>query len=99
MQHVGILQTTTPGVDIDDGHDEEGDACWQRQANVARKTWARRGKLHTDTTPWTRPARGPRPSARGLPTPVSRIRAGNHGRMGSSACAGILGHVHTASIA
>jgi hypothetical protein len=28
--------------------------------------------LHTDTNPWTHPARGPRPSLRGLPTPVSQ---------------------------
>jgi len=72
MQHVGVLQTTSAGVDMDDGHDEEGDACWQRQANGVRQTWARHGKLHTDTNPWTHPARGPRPSLRGLPTPVSQ---------------------------
>ena len=68
FEHVSMLETTA---DVDEPSLEESERSWMRQATAIRARWAKRGLWHCDTNPWTDPPSGPRPSLRGLPTPVT----------------------------
>ena len=67
FEHVSMLEATA---DVDDANLQEDESSWMQQAAAIRAKWAKRGLSHWDTNPWTDPPSGPRPSLRGLPTPV-----------------------------